>query len=418
MWATAEWLLQGFNASGFESTLWETENHPCVFASHCKAGPDAPTLLFYNHYDVQPVDPLELWESDPFVPVIKDGVVYARGASDNKGQCFYTFCALRAFLELSKDIPINIKAFIEGEEEVGSVGTEGILHKRAEELQADYLFIVDGGLLEPNVPAIGLGLRGLLCLQVDVVNSSIDLHSGIHGGVAFNPNHALIQALSTLWDASGKIAVPHFYDGIQELSDEERAMLTSKSDKKKYERDFGIKYFVEEPGYHLGETSTIRPTLDINGISGGYAGEGFKTVIPAKASAKLSCRLVAGQDPHTIATEIQSWILKQLPKGLDAKVEILQEAPAFQTSFDTTVVKIAKTAYEEVFRKPCGLFLCGATVPIVTGLAKASNAETVIIGMGLDSDDIHAPNEHFDLSRFETGYMTIARILTGCSSFT
>jgi acetylornithine deacetylase/succinyl-diaminopimelate desuccinylase-like protein len=415
--ATAQWLSNLLEKWGFDVEIWETSNHPCIFASHLKAGADAPTVLFYNHYDVQPVDPLHLWKSDPFEPVIIGDNVFARGASDNKGQCFYTINALRAVLELAKKSKVNIKLLIEGEEEVGSKGTEELLPKKKEALKADYAFVVDGGIPSETTPAVTLGMRGLVALEVEFVTAAIDLHSGIHGGLAFNANHALVQTLSKLWDKSGKIAVPGFYDGIEPFTEEEKKYIALLFDKEAYQKEFGVKAFANEPGFTLPQSAYIRPTLDINGISGGYGGEGFKTVIPARASAKISCRIVPNQDPDDVAQKVKKYILDNVPEGVEAKITIFQGGPAFRTSYEDPIVKIAKVAYEEVFGVPCCIHLCGASVPIVPALARVSEAQTLLFGVALDKDNFHAPNEHFGLKRLKQGFLTIGRILASCSSF-
>ncbi len=413
---TAMWLKDYLQTCGLAAELWETAKHPVVFASLMQAGPEAPTALFYAHYDVQPVDPLDEWDSGPFEPVIKGNQVYARGAMDCKGQCFYVVTAIKAYLELMQGTQINIKVFIEGEEEVGSVGSEGILPQREKELQADYLFLVDFGLMDAETPGIMTGMRGLLAMEIDVQNSSIDLHSGVHGGMALNPNHALVHALSKLRSESGEIAVDGFYDDVTMPSDEDLEKLNLTFDAEKYKETFGIKAFANEPNFSLIESNWLRPSLDINGMGGGYVGEGFKTVIPAKASTKISCRLVPFQDPEKIAKSIEKLLRDNLQKELDVRINVHQATAAYHAPFDTNVVKITKEAYEEVFRKKCHMFLCGATVPIVPKLAEHVGGEAVMMGMCLNSDDIHAPNEHFGLDRFEKGFLVIGRILSLCSS--
>jgi acetylornithine deacetylase/succinyl-diaminopimelate desuccinylase-like protein len=294
---TADWLVSYLKQFGMEAELWQTEGHPVVFASYLEAGPDCPTVLIYQHYDVQPVDPLDLWISDPFEPTIRNERVYARGASDNKGQCFYSITAIKAFLEMGKSLNINIKLFIEGEEECGSKGPSNILEAKKEALKSDYLLIVDLGLPNASTPAVTLGHRGIVAMEVTCKNSSIDLHSGLLGGIALNPNRALVQLLSKLWDDKGRVRVPAFYDQIETPNAEELKHIDQKLDLKELESTFGVKAFQGEEDYTLWESNTIRPTLEINGIEGGYTGLGFKTVIPAVAKAKISCRLVPNQDP-------------------------------------------------------------------------------------------------------------------------
>ncbi len=402
----ADWLVNYLKNIGMSVELWETSGHPVVFGEDLKAGPDRPTVLIYNHYDVQPVDPLELWHSDPFEPILKDGHVYARGAVDNKGQCAYTIAALKAVLQ---KLNINVKIFIEGEEESGGKGTFEILETKKKKLKADYLLIVDFGLPAPDTPAITLGTRGLLALELVCKNSSIDLHSGVHGGIALNPNRALACAIAKLWDDEGRVAVPGFYDDVSTLK--ECNELYDHFDVADYTKKFGVKAFCPEKGYSLLESNWTRPTLEINGMSGGYTGDGFKTVIPFEARAKISCRLVPNQDPGKIVKQIRDFLKTAFPKGIEMDLIELQGTSAYRSSFDTPLVKTVAKAFEEVFNKKCKYMLCGASVPIVPSLALASGAQTALIGCGLDDDNIHAPNERFGLDRFEQGFLTLGTIL-------
>lgn len=409
---TAEWLAAYLKKIGMDAEIWNTPGHPAVFASHLKAGSDRPTLLIYQHYDVQPVDPLDLWHSDPFKATVRNNAVYARGAVDNKGQCFYSLCAVRAFLALCKEMRFNLKFFIEGEEESGGKGTVAILKDRARELKADHLLIVDFDMPEKGVPGLTIGMRGLLAMNVVFRNSKSDLHSGMHGGIALNPLRALTSTLAKLWDEKGKIAIPGFYDKVRPLPKEELKRVHFAFDAQEYEKEFGVKAYATEEGYTPRESNWLRPALEINGLSGGYTGAGFKTVIPAKAEAKISCRLVFDQDPEECAAMIRDFIRAQAPKGIVVDVEILQGGTAFQTSLTTPIVQIAASAFEEVFNQKCRYQLCGASVPIVPALAQAATAGTALLGVGLATDDIHAPNEHFGLDRFAQGFLIMGRILS------
>jgi acetylornithine deacetylase/succinyl-diaminopimelate desuccinylase-like protein len=409
---TANWLCDFMKQMGLEATLWETPGLPVVFGTHLKAGKDRPIILIYHHYDVQPVDPLDLWKSDPFKPVVKDNRVFARGAADNKGQCFYSLTALKAFLELAKDFNFNIKVFIEGEEESGGRGTSAILQQKEAELKADHLLVVDFDMPNVTTPAITLGMRGLVCMNIECKNSSIDLHSGAHGGIALNPNRALVSLLGKMWDEKGRVRIPHFYDDVKSLPKEELSRVDMSFDQEQYMKSFGVKAFCPEEGYSIKESNWLRPILEINGIWGGYTGTGFKTVIPAKAHAKISCRLVPDQDPEKIAKAISEYLENEAPKGIEIKADLHHGASAYRSAFDSFIVKTAALAYEEIFGKPCKYLFCGASVPIVVDLARVSNAEVAMIGVGLADDDIHAPNEHFGLDRFELGYLAIGRILS------
>jgi acetylornithine deacetylase/succinyl-diaminopimelate desuccinylase-like protein len=408
---TANWLCQYLKEIGMKAELWQTSGYPVVFATHLTDDPKSPTILLYHHYDVQPVDPLDLWKSPPFEPVLKGNAVFARGASDNKGQCFYTITALKGFLELAKEAKVNIKLFIEGEEESGGVGTFEILEKKKEALKADHLLVVDAGLREAGEPAVTLGVRGILAMQLECKNSKIDLHSGSHGGIALNPNRALVTALAQLWDRKGRVQVPGFYDDVIEPTQEELEEFDMRFDLKKYQESFGVKAFANEQGSSLPQSNLLRPTLELNGIGGGYTGHGFKTVIPSKAIAKISCRLVPNQDPERICDAIAHYLRTQLPEGIELKAEFDHGAKAFRSSPSAPIVKISARAYEEVLGSSCHYLLCGASIPIVGALTEASGAETALIGMGLDEDDIHAPNEHFGIDRFENGVYLIAEIL-------
>jgi acetylornithine deacetylase/succinyl-diaminopimelate desuccinylase-like protein len=408
----ADWLCNFMNQMGLDTTLWETPGLPVVFGTHLKAGKNRPTLLIYHHYDVQPVDPLDLWKSDPFKANIEDRQVFARGACDNKGQCFYSLTALKAFLELVKEFNLNLKVFIEGEEESGGRGTAAILQQKEAELKADYLLVVDFGIPNSTTPAVTLGMRGLVALNVECANSSIDLHSGEHGGIALNPNRALATLLAGMWDKNGEVQIPHFYDDVRPLPKEDLSRIDMTFDLEHYQKSFGVKAFCPEEGFSIKESNWLRPTLEINGMWGGYTGMGFKTVIPAKAYAKISCRLVPDQDPEKIAKAIATYLKNQAPKGIEIKVDLHHGAVSYRSAFDSFVVKTAALAYEEIFGKPCKYLFCGATVPIVIDLARSSKAEVAMIGVGLADDNIHAPNEHFGLDRFELGYLVIGRILS------
>ncbi len=407
---TAVWLVDYLKQLGMDVELWETPGQPCVFATYMKAGRDQPTVLIYQHYDVQPVDPLELWHSDPFKPVVKDNQVYARGASDNKGQCFFSITAIGAYIKHAEKVGINIKLFIEGEEESGGVGTTAILKQKKEALKADHLIVVDLGLSEPGVPSITLGMRGITTMEVECTAAKIDLHSGEHGGIVLNPIRALAKVLAQMWDDKGKVTIPGFYDHVEELSAKDRAQIDWTFDQKRYAAEFGVTAFAGEPGYSLKESGMSRPTLEINGISGGYAGEGFKTVLPAKAVAKISCRLVPNQDPDHIFQCVSTFFKTHLAKGIGLKVECHHGGAAFRSPSKARIVQVAAQAYEEVFGMPCRFSLAGGSIPIVPALAEACGGDVALLGVALATDDIHAPNEHFGLDRFELGFLTMTRL--------
>lgn len=407
---TADFLVQYLTKIGMKATLWHNPGLPVVFAEH-KVGKDRPTVLIYQHYDVQPVDPIDLWSSDPFDPVVKDGKVYARGASDNKGQCFASLTALKAVLSMMQDLPVNIKLFIEGEEESGGAGTMVTLEQKREELQADYALIVDFDMPKKNTPGITLGMRGITTYNIECQNSVQDLHSGVHGGLALNPNRALVEVLAKMWDENGTIAIPHFYDDAKSFSREEMEKLNQEFDKESYVREFGVKAFSNEKGRTFKESNWLRPTLEINGIWGGYTGVGFKTVIPAKAFAKISCRIVPDQDPDKIEKNIRDFLQKNVASGIQLRMEPHHSAKAFRTNMNAKIIKIVAQSQKEVFGIDPQYTLCGASVPIAGDLARVTGGEIALFGTSLASDDFHAPNEHFGLDRLQQGYMTMARIL-------
>ena len=408
----ANWVANYLKELKFQVELWRTEGHPIIYASDMRAGPDKPTLLIYHHYDVQPVDPIEKWESPPFEPTINKGEIYARGAQDNKGQCFYTLQALKLLREKKGTFPVNIKLCIEGEEEVGSSGLAHIMKNKKEALKADYLAIVDLGLRHADQPALTLGIRGILTLDVEVQSAHTDLHSGSHGGIVLNPIHALVKLLASLRDEGGKITIPGFYDDLQEISAKERSSVSFDFDSNEYFQQTGAHPNGGETTFSVLERAWIRPTLEINGISGGYAGTGFKTVIPAKAFAKISCRLVPGQQPAKIGRLIAEYLKKNEPLGTQVTIQVHSgQGEAVRISPEAKVVKAFAKAFEEVFHSPCTFIFEGASIPIVPELAKVCGGDTILLGLGLTTDQIHAPNEHFGIDRLEKGILIMSRAI-------
>lgn len=406
----ANWLKTIMDEMGLSTELIKTSTLPIVYGEDLSS--DGPTLLIYGHYDVQPVDPLDLWTTPPFEPTIRNNQVFARGALDNKGQHFYTLMALKAFKELKKSYPINIKVCLEGEEEAGSFGFSKELPNLKQKLKADYLLVPDVDLVDEKTPTVTFGVRGILPFEIELTGSNTDLHSGSHGGLAYNPNRALSELLAKLWDEDGRIAIEGFYDDVQDLTPSERERLTMLFDREKYGKEFGIKAFSGEKGFSACEANWTRPTIEINGISGGYTGEGFKTVIPAKAKAKISCRLVANQDPEKIRVQIKAFLKKHIQPGIDLSIHFHDGGRAAKGSFDSKIAKALSKSLAEVFdgKKVANIF-SGGSLPIVANLVQATGAEPVLMGLGVLSDNIHAPNEHFGLDRFKKGFLTIAKTI-------
>lgn len=403
-----DWLFQYLKSIGLKAEKISTSGYPVIIAEDLSAGVDAETVLFYGHYDVQPIDPIEEWKSPPFEPTVRDGLVYARGASDNKGQLFYTITAIRAMKELG-NIPINIKCCFEGEEEKGSEGLSEILPKIQERIKADHVLIVDVDIPDANTPAINLGARGIVTLDVELIGSNIDLHSGHLGGISLNPLRAMTTLLAKCWDVDGRIQVPHFYDSVEEIAEEERKEMTT--DLEALKEVYGIRAFAPEKPYTECESNWIRPTLEINGLAGGYFGEGFKTVIPAKAVAKISCRLVANQNPDQVAKHVAQFLQSEVEKGMEINIKIGHGGPAVRGSSTSKLAQVATSAYSEVFGKPCRKIYAGGSVPIVSDLVKAAKGDVVLIGVALNEDNIHAPNECFSLGRIEQGFLIIGTII-------
>ncbi len=402
----ANWVQRFLEDSSFETQLIQTKGHPLVFAQKY-VDEKLPTLLLYGHYDVQPADPIQEWLHDPFEPYVKDGLVYARGAQDNKGQLIYVLHALRALQDLHQKLGCNLKILVEGEEEIGSPSLVHTLPAIEKMIAADHLLVVDGGLLSLDNPSISLGCRGIIAFEVAIQGSNRDLHSGSYGNVAYNPHRALIQLLNTLWTKEGSVAVAGFYDDVSPIEDLTPFTFPTFS----LDGEEGLKAFWEEEGHPKEKAVMLRPSVEVHGISGGYTGKGSKTVIAKSASAKLSCRLISGQNPEKIYELLVKHLRAFCPKGVILSVEKHGLGKPFFTSPEVDIVKIAEAAYTEVFNRPCVKTLAGGSIPIAADVSAYAGADPIIIGMGLASDAIHAPNEHFSLDRLEKGFSVVARII-------
>lgn len=401
----ASWLQSLLESFGASVEIWRSGGAPVVFAS-IAGKPGSPTLLIYNHYDVQPVDPISEWHTDPFTGKVAGDVVYARGAQDNKGQSLFVLLALHALQGTPP--PCHIKLLIEGEEENGSASLAGLLQEKRSSLQSDYTMIIDVGMRKRTTPAITLGMRGMVALTVTCTGPSTDLHSGLYGGVVENPLHALVDTLASLRKSDGSIAVPGFYDSVTMPSQEELALFNLTADEDDCRQNTGQPFGGGEVAFSPTVRNWLRPTLEINGIHGGYGGQGSKTVIPREAIAKITCRLVPNQDPQRIATLLKNHILARVPRGVSIDVTIHEGmGRAVRSSPHTPGVTALAQAMEKVWGTKPEFILDGASIPIAPLLQKASGGELLAWGIGLPTDRIHAPNEHVDLSRLEKGFHTL-----------
>lgn len=402
----AEYVKARLTELGAEVTLVETKGHPIVFGEK-KVDPKKPTVLVYGHYDVQPPDPLDLWTSPPFEPTIRNGKIYARGSCDDKGQ-FYMH--IKAFEILAKHnlLNCNVKFMIEGEEEVGSDNLPVFVKEYRDKLKADVILISDTALISLDQPSITVGLRGLSYMEVEVTGANRDLHSGVYGGAVANPINELAKMIASLHDENGRVTIPGFYDKVKDLSDAERKALNAAPfDLNEYKKELGIEEVTGEKGYTTLERTGVRPTLDCNGIWGGYTGEGAKTVLPSKASAKISMRLVPNQDPNEI-TELFTKHFKSLaPKSVKVKVTAHHGGQPAVTPTDSKAYAAASKAFEEVWGKTPIPTRDGGSIPIVALFKKELGLDTVLMGFGLDSDALHSPNESYGLKNFFIGIETI-----------
>jgi acetylornithine deacetylase/succinyl-diaminopimelate desuccinylase-like protein len=408
----ADWLVDFLQKGKIQAERIETSTLPIVYAEDLSAGPDKETVLIYGHYDVQPVDPLELWKSPPFEPAERDGSIYARGAVDDKGQIFYAVLAVLALKEMGHRLPVNLKFCIEGEEECHSRGLSQMLPRLGSKLKAEHLLVVDFDSFAPGIPAISLGGRGLVAVEVTLKGANSDLHSGLYGGIAYNPNRALVELLAKLWDEEGKVQVPGFYDGVLDATQEELKTFECRAQRAYYSKQCGIEAFGGEKGRSLHEASCFRPTLELNGIFGGYTGAGIKTVIPAEAHAKITCRLVPGQDPKKIGEGVAQFLKAQVKKGIVVVTVCHEGVIAFRGRPDSKLSRAIANAALETTGNKCKYVVSGGSIPIVPELMKASGAEVVGMGFGLIDDAIHAPNERFDMHRFEQGFLTFGRAMS------
>ncbi len=418
----AEWLVTYLNSLGFRASVRDTPGHPMVVAHHDAGTADAPHVLFYGHYDVQPVDPLELWESDPFAPAIKDlgngrKILTGRGTSDDKGQLMTFVEAVRAYKETRGALPVRITILFEGEEESGSPSLKPFLEANAAELKADFALVCDTGMWDGDTPAISAGLRGLVGEEIVITAADRDLHSGLFGGAAANPIHILTDILAGLHDETGRITLPGFYEGVEETpanikASWEKLGMTAE----KFLGEVGLSIPSGEKGRSVMELTWARPTAEVNGITGGYTGAGFKTVIAAKASAKVSFRLVGQQNPAAIRESFRAYVRSKIPGDCSVEFHEHGGSPAIQLSYDSPVLTKAKTALSNEWPKPALIIGMGGSIPIVGDFQKMLGMESLLVGFGLSDDRIHSPNEKYELRSYHKGIRSWIRILDALAS--
>lgn len=383
--------------------VYQTEGHPIVYGEWLGA-PGKPTILFYGHYDVQPVDPIELWNNPPFEPVINDGKIWARGATDDKGQVLVHIKSVEAFFKANGSLPLNVKFLLEGEEEIGSESLSPFISQNKDMLKSDVVLISDTSLFAKGIPTITYGLRGLCYMEVEVIGPNKDLHSGSFGGAVANPVNVLAQMIAKLHDKNGKIAIPEFYKDVQNLTKKERESFKKlKFSEKKYAKELGVAELMGEKGYSTLERVWARPTLDCNGIFGGFTGSGAKTIIPSKATAKISMRLVPNQDPNKIAKLFTKYFKSLAPKSVKVNVKYLHGGYPVVVPLEHKAVVSGADAMAKAFGKKTVFMREGGSIPIVVDFVKNLNAPAVLMGLGLDSENLHSPNEHFDLNHFRLG---------------
>jgi len=405
----ADWCADELRRIGLQNVkLIDTPGNPVVYGDWLGA-PGAPTILFYGHYDVQPVDPLELWESPPFEATIRDGEIYARGSADDKGQVFMHFKAVEAHLKQNGRLPVNMKFVLEGEEEVGSVNLDDFIRGHKADLAADVVVISDSPMFARGVPSICYGLRGLVYFQIDLRGSNTDLHSGSFGGAVANPAFVLSQLIAQMKDRGGRVRIPGFYDDVVPLQEEERkAWASLPFNEKKFKKDFGVPKLFGESGYTTLERIWARPTFEVNGLLSGFTGEGAKTVLPAVAMAKVSMRLVPNQHPDRIAELFEAHVRDITPKTMELKITRMHGGKPWMTAYDNPFVQAAGRAIERGFGRKPVFTREGGSIPVVSTFQEELGLPSVLFGVGLPDENAHAPNEKLDVANFHGGIISSA----------
>jgi acetylornithine deacetylase/succinyl-diaminopimelate desuccinylase-like protein len=405
----AEWTGDELRRVGLENVrLIDTPGNPVVYGDWLHA-PGRPTILFYGHYDVQPVDPVHLWITPPFEATVRDGEIYARGAADDKGQVFMHMKAVEAYLKRAEGLPLNMKFFIEGEEEVGSAHLDDVIRAHKRDLTADVVVISDSAMFDRGVPSICYGLRGLAYFQIDLRGTKSDLHSGSFGGAVANPAHVLAGLLAQMKDRGGRVKIPGFYDDVRPLSEAERAEWRKLPfNETRYRKDLGAPRLFGESGYSTLERVWARPTFEVNGLLSGFTGEGAKTVLPATAMAKVSMRLVPDQDPQKIGDLFEAYVRKVCPKAVEVNVTRMHGGKPWMTDFDNKYVRAAGRAIEQGFGKAPVFTREGGSIPVVSTFQEEMGLPSVLFGVGLPDENAHAPNEKLDLGNFHNGIIASA----------
>ncbi len=409
----AQWLASHLLSVGMQrAQIMPTPGHPVVYAEWLGAGADKPTVLVYGHYDVQPVDPLNLWQSDPFKPEVRGENLYGRGASDDKGQVFLHIKAAESYLKSSGKLPVNIKFLIEGEEEMGSPNLDPFIEANPKLLAADAALISDTGMPAAGIPALTYGLRGICYMQIEIVGPRRDLHSGSYGGAVYNPIQALAEIIASMKDARGHIMIPGFYDRVLPLDKEERQVLArTPFDEAAFRAEAGVSATWGEEGYTVLEQITARPTLDANGIWGGYEGEGSKTVLPSHAGAKISMRLVPDQDPAEIASLFEAHVRRVAPPQVQVTIRNLHGGKPAIVDRNASVMQAAAQALERAFGREPVYVREGGSIPVVSTFKRVLGIPTVLVGFGLPDDNLHSPNEKFYLPNYYKGIQTSIHFL-------
>jgi acetylornithine deacetylase/succinyl-diaminopimelate desuccinylase-like protein len=408
----AQFVADSLRSAGLENVeIIKTARHPLIYADWLHAA-GKPTVLCYGHYDVQPPDPLELWTTPPFEPTLRDGNLYARGSSDDKGQMYMHVKAVEALRAVNGTLPVNVKFLIEGEEEVGGESVAKYVAENPEKLKADVALVSDTALYAEGVPTLCIGLRGLVYTEIEARGPARDLHSGLYGGTAPNAVFGLVELLAKLKDANGVIQIPGMYDDVEPPAPAEKQSWASLPFREKdyVEREVGTQ-LTGEPGYSVFERTWARPTLEVHGIAGGFTAAGAKTVIPARATAKVSMRLVPKQDPEKILAAYRKFVREMTPRGIETEVRVLSASPAIVVNPDHPAIHTAARAFRDILKRETVFIRSGGSIPIVGDFATHLHIPTILMGFGLPDDGLHSPNEKYKLANYYAGIMTVAHFL-------